>query len=681
MLEHWYFFASLGLPPQTASIQLDHLTALAEEPGTDRSEELVSSSIESLARAGTATMLYALPQVLAAQRRFAGVTEVNARAAAFHRDIASVAPEEVRARLGAALRAAGGPDPAKALAALEDLLREVGEDAAAADVSTPPYHDLVEQLAPTATLVLARFLAARDPRGTGELLDDHPAVVEDALNGRYGRLALLQAAETSALLRPDTAEGIRTALAVASRGAFDMEPDLLATAARVTFPLPAGTPRRRRPVPARRSSPPWTPWSGRPWPVRPCSAGWTTGGGRASCPPGRSATRAGWRTDISAASARSPRRPCPRCSGSRPSGPWPPSTTRRRRPGGSRGTGSGPIRGGAPPIRSGGPGPGPPPVTLPHSTYGHVVIHAHRLLTLRHPAGQYPRPNLTDGPVTETEPRVAAWLWSPWLHHHTPPPQARTGKKAAGAAPAPSPHLRDDQPEQLVRLLGAALLAAHLLTRAAPEERPDGLRDHLLLLIVHVRDTLYRTFAALMDAVHGEPRKAVGYAGPLAGLLLHAGGAADWIGKGARAGVHPAELVRVVSALPSGPPHSPLSARGARSVALTWVQESLSGGAGPHRTEAGGRWFAGAPSPADLLLELVRAEESNPYASTAVRAAQLHRDLHAHSRHDVLRWDWTPDGPRTPGRSTGPKLSPGILTLSGPGDPAGTPSPSRSGTR
>lgn len=98
MLEHWYFFASLGLPPQTASIQLDHLTALAEEPGTDRSEELVSSSIESLARAGTATMLYALPQVLAAQRRFAGVTEVNARAAAFHRDIASVAPEEVRAR-------------------------------------------------------------------------------------------------------------------------------------------------------------------------------------------------------------------------------------------------------------------------------------------------------------------------------------------------------------------------------------------------------------------------------------------------------------------------------------------------------------------------------------------------------------------------------------------------------
>ncbi|MFC9390734.1 hypothetical protein [Streptomyces venezuelae] len=670
MLEHWYFFASLGLPPQTASIQLDHLTALAEEPGTDRSEELVSSSIESLARAGTATMLYALPQVLAAQRRFAGVTEVNARAAAFHRDIASVAPEEVRARLGAALRAAGGPDPAKALAALEDLLREVGEDAAAADVSTPPYHDLVEQLAPTATLVLARFLAARDPRGTGELLDDHPAVVEDALNGRYGRLALLQAAETSALLRPDTAESIRTALAVASRGAFDMEPDLLATAARVTFPLP------REDAAATEAGPGSALLSTLDALEREALAGetllgWLDDWRRAGVLPAGSECDArrvayGHLGGVGKVAA-----------SAMPSVLWesalwslaaehdPAETTRRLA---RYWVGPDPRwRTADPEWRPGTPGR--LPVTLPHSTYGHVVIHAHRLLTLRHPAGQYPRPNLTDGPVTETEPRVAAWLWSPWLHHHTPPPQARTGKKAAGAAPAPSPHLRDDQPEQLVRLLGAALLAAHLLTRAAPEERPDGLRDHLLLLIVHVRDTLYRTFAALMDAVHGEPRKAVGYAGPLAGLLLHAGGAADWIGKGARAGVHPAELVRVVSALPSGPPHSPLSARGARSVALTWVQESLSGGAGPHRTEAGGRWFAGAPSPADLLLELVRAEESNPYASTAVRAAQLHRDLHAHSRHDVLRWDWTPDGPRTPGRSTGPKLSPGILTLSGPGDP------------
>ncbi|MEU0401085.1 hypothetical protein ABZ318_12680, partial [Streptomyces sp. NPDC006197] len=669
MLEHWYFFASLGLPPQTAAIQLDHLTALAEVPGTDRSEEIVSSSIESLARAGTATMLYALPHVLAAQRRFAGVAEVNARAAAFHRDIASVAPEEVRTRLAAALRTAGGPDTAKALAALEDLLRDVGVAGDAADVSIPPYHDLVEQLAPTATLVVARLLAARDPRGAGELMDDHPGLVEDALEGRYGRLALLQAAETSAALRPDATEKIRTALAVASRGAFDLEPDLLATAARVTFPLPregastesgrAGSGadtldalerealsgetllglleewRRSGVLPARADSD-----------ARRAAYAHLGGAGdiTASAMPSVLWESALWSLAASYDPQETTRRlarywrgPDPRWRAVDPE--WRPGT------------------------------PGRVPVTLPHTTYGHVVIHTHRLLTLRHPAGHYPLPNLTDGPVTDTDPRVAAWLWSPWLHHHTPPHQTRTGKPAAGAVPAPSPHLRGDQPEQLVRLLGAALLAAHLLTRTGPGEHPVEERGHLLLLIVHVRDTLYRSFATLMDAVHGEPRKAVAYAGPLTALLLHAGGTADWIGKGAHAAVDPAEIVRVVAALPSGPAHSPLTAKGARSVALHWVQESVSGGAGPHRTEAGGRWFSGDTPPADTLIELVRARESNPYSYPSVRAAQLHRDLHAHSRHEVLRWDWTPDGPRSPGLTTGPKLTPGILTLSGPGDP------------
>ncbi|MFH8626420.1 hypothetical protein ACH4A8_31825 [Streptomyces vietnamensis] len=669
MLEHWYFFASLGLPPQTAAIQLDHLTALAEVPGGDRSEEVVSSSIESLARAGTATMLYALPHVLAAQRRFAGATEVHARAAAFHRDVASVAPEEVRTRLAAALRAAGGPDTAKALAALEELLRDVGVAGDAADVSIPPYHDLVEQLAPTATLVVARFLAARDPRDAGELMGDHPGLVEDALHGRYGRLALLQAAETSAALSLDSTEKIRTALAVASRGAFDLEPDLLATAARVTFPLP------REGAPTE---------SGRAGSVvdtldaleREALSGETLLGlleewrrsGVLPAGADNDARRAayahlGGAGDIAVSAM--------------PSVLWesalwslaasydPRETTRRL---------ARYWRGPDPRWRAADPQwrpgtPGRVPVTLPHTTYGHVVIHTHRLLTLRHPAGHYPLPNLTDGPVSDTDPRVAAWLWSPWLHHHTTPHQTKAGKPVAGAAPAPSPHLRGDQPEQLVRLLGAALLAAHLLTRTGPGEQPVEERDHLLLLIVHVRDTLYRSFATLMEAVHGEPRKAVAYAGPLTALLLHAGGTADWIGKGARAAVDPTEIVRVVSALPSGPAHSPLSAKGARSVALHWVQESVSGGAGPHRTEAGGRWFSGDTSPADALIELVRARESNPYSYLSVRAAQLHRDLHAHSRHEVLRWDWTPDGPRSPGLTTGPKVTPGILTLSGPGDP------------
>ncbi|MET8186677.1 hypothetical protein ABZV15_12860 [Streptomyces sp. NPDC005246] len=678
MLEHWYFCASLGLPPQTAANQLELLTALAEVPETDRSEELVSASLESLARAGTATALYALPHVLAAQRRFAGVTEVNARAAALYRDIASVAPEEVRTRLGSALRAAGGSETPKAVSALGELLRDLAEETAGAgaDTSIPPYHDLVEQLAPTATLVIVRFLAGRDPGGVRELLEERPALVEDALAGRHGRLALLQAAEVSAVLRPDTTDRIRTALAVASRGGFDMEPDLLATAARVTFPAPGdggGPDDLARTLDALERE----ALSGE------ALLGWVEEWRRSGVLPARGdddARRAAYvrlgGVDNLGVSAM-------------PSVLWesvlwslaaehdPRGTTRRlarwwRSP--------------DPRWRVGRPRQ--VELTLPHTAYGSVVVHVHRLLTLRHPQGQYPLPRIIDGPAEETGPEAAAWLWSPWLHHHTPPPQARTGRPVAGAT-APSPNLRDDQPEQLVRLLGAGLLAARLLTCAAPEDpdEPSGPsgptgpndtagegRDHLLLLVVHVRDTLHRTLAGLMDLVHGDLRKAFLCSGQLASLLLHASMAVDWIGKGARATVHPAELVRVVSALPEPPAglpdsqHPPLPAWGARSVALHWVQEALSGGAGPHRTEAGGRWFSGDASPADALLALIRQQE-RPFTQRAVLAAQLHRDLHAHSRHDVLRWDWTPEGPRFPGLTYGPKLTLNVLTLSGPGDP------------
>lgn len=340
MLEHWYFCSSLGLPPQTAATQLELLTALAEEPGTDRSEELVSSSIESLSRAGTATALYALPHVLAAQRRFAGVTEVSARASALYRDIASVAPEEVRARLGAALRAAGGSETPKALAALGDLLRELPEDVAEADPSIPPYHDLIEQLAPTATLVVARFLAGRDPRAAGELLDDHPALIDEALAGRHGRFALLQAAEVRGALHPDSTEKIRTALATASRGAFDMEPDLLATAARVTFPLardvgPEETARTLDAVEREALS-------------GEALLGWIEEWRRAGVrrPAGRT-TRAGRRTCVSGAWATSAYRPCRRCSGSPSCGPWPPGTIPRGRRTGWSAGGVRPNRDGA----------------------------------------------------------------------------------------------------------------------------------------------------------------------------------------------------------------------------------------------------------------------------------------------------------------------------------------------
>ncbi|MFF5923282.1 hypothetical protein ACFY8C_33930 [Streptomyces flavochromogenes] len=681
MLEHWYFCAALGLPPQTAAIQLDLLTALQEPVETERSEEIVSTAVESLARAGTATALYALPHVLTAQRRFAGVTEVAARAAAHYRSIASVAPEQLRARLGAALRAAAGPDIAQAVAALGELLDDAGDSTTEADASIAPYHDLVEQLAPTTALVIARFLAGRDARAVGELLDEHPSLTEDALRGRHGRLALLHAAETIAMVRPEATDRIRTALAVVSRGAFDMEPDLLATAARVTFTLSGGN---AGPDPSRAVGvldalehealtaeslygwlQTWTADGLLP-PPADCEARESAyqrlggvGAARESAMPSVLWQSALW----SAAAEYAPQQTVERLAR------WwrsPDPAWRTSEPGGR--------------TRA----PANLPVTLPYRSYDVVLRHTYRLLSLRHPAGQSPTPMFSTGPAGETDAGTAAWLWSPWLLHHTPPPTPKPTRNRPGSAPqtaqAPTPRLWGDQPEQLVRLLGAGLLATRLLTCAVPgeagrttESGTTGQRDHLLLLLVHVRDTLYRTFGALMDVVHGKPHQAQLYAGQLSSLLLHAASAADSIGKGARSGVHPAEIVRVVAELsppPSSPPYPPLPDWGARGVALHWAQEASAGGTGPHRTEAGGRWFTGDLPPADTLLSLIRERETLRHSARAIRATQLHRDLHAHSRYDVLRWDWTPEGPRTSDGALLASLAPVGLALSGPVDPS-----------
>ncbi|WP_329286138.1 hypothetical protein [Streptomyces sp. NBC_00691] len=686
MLEHWYFCAALGLPPQSAAIQLDLLAALQEPVETDRSEEIVSLAVEGLARAGTVTALYALPHVLSAQRRFAGVTEVAARAAAYYRSIASVAPEHLRARLGAALRASAGPEVALAVVALGELLDDAGDSTAEADTSIVPYHDLVEQLAPTTALVIARFLAGRDPRAVGELLDERPSLIEAALRGDHGRLALLQAAETVAMVRPEATDRIRTALAVVSRGAFDMEPDLLATAARVSFALSGGI-----------AGPDASRGSGTLDAVEHEALtgeslfgwlkAWTDDG--LLPPTDCEARELAYRRLGGVGSARDSAMPSVLWQ----SALWSVAAEYAPRPTVERLARW--WQAPDPSGRTGDPGArhrahASPTVTLPYRSYDFVLRHTYRLSSLRYPAGQNPTPLFTTGPAGETDAGTAAWLWSPWLLHHTPPsppkaPRHRPGTaaqatQAAPATQAPTPKLWGDQPEQLVRLLGAGLIAGRLLTGAAPDEAcrtaeggASGHRDHLLVLLVHVRDTLYRTFSALMDVVHGKPHQAQLYAGHLSSLLLHTASVADSIGKGARAGVHPAEIVRVVAALagpPSSPPYPPLPDWGARGVALHWAQEASAGGTGPHRTEAGGRWFTGDRPPADTLLSLIRERETLRHSARAIRATQLHRDLHAHSRYDVLRWDWTPEGPRTGDGVLLTHLAPGALALSGPVDPS-----------
>jgi len=73
VLQNWYFCAALGLSPQDSATHLDILAALEEPAHLQGSLEIVCAAVDCLLGAETATVVHALPSVLAAHRRFAAV--------------------------------------------------------------------------------------------------------------------------------------------------------------------------------------------------------------------------------------------------------------------------------------------------------------------------------------------------------------------------------------------------------------------------------------------------------------------------------------------------------------------------------------------------------------------------------------------------------------------------------
>ncbi|MER6926138.1 hypothetical protein ABT314_45765, partial [Streptomyces spiralis] len=253
MLENWYFCSALGLPPRAASDYLDVVTALREPVAQPRSGELVCAALEWLAGTDTPLAVYALPHVLRAHqvflaeheryetedapaehRRCVCVRELTGRTAVLYRSVAEVLPQELRPLVAAILQAAGAGNP-EAVRLLGKVLEKPDAVAAAADEPSPPYHDLLDHLLPSVLLTAARALTGVCPDALGELMDEFPVLLDGALRGRHGRLALLQATELAAALRSEDTAAVLDRLARAVGGSFDMEPDVLATAARVVF--------------------------------------------------------------------------------------------------------------------------------------------------------------------------------------------------------------------------------------------------------------------------------------------------------------------------------------------------------------------------------------------------------------------------------------------------------------
>ncbi|WP_425244994.1 hypothetical protein [Streptomyces sp. NEAU-NA10] len=678
MLENWYFCSALGLPPVAAADYLDVIAALQEPIGQPHSGELISAAVDRLAASDTALAVHALPHVLRALRqcvsehdRYANeraeepghercvcVREVTDRVTGYFGSIVAVVPRRLRPSMGALLNAAVSDDGDTAVRLLREALeaaREITD--LSTDPSAPPYHDLLDQLVPTVLMTVSRFLADLRAQRVADELEDPSKLLSDSLRGRHGRLALIKAAELSAVLAPQDAASIVDELGRAARGSLDLEPDLLVTVARVFFALTAsgdagGFDRiEAEAMTCARLGRRLAHW--RRTGIVPDAAGseerrrlaYTRLGGtedhRRSAMPSVL-----WQAALLQLAAelypQSTSALLQRCWQA-PDGP----------PRGER------IR-----------------VAVPFGRdYEHAQLHVGRLLRLRGstPDWRMPTLYLDDAPAATTPAATAARVWSPWV---LPAPQGQQ-HDTVGA-------------EQLVRLLGAGLLAVHLLSRVGADPAAgDGGRDRLLMLLVHIRDVLGNRYRVLLEEIAKGTAPASVPTGHLAALMLHVRAQTDRTGTGQRPSVHPAEIVRVVSRLHVAEPGATRRAeplpmplrnyqthRTALGIALGWLQEAAAGGNEEFRVEASGRWFTpeadGVPEAARDLLDLADAQAGEPYRPAAVQAALLRREIYPGEPVSTLRWDWVGGRPQFDDPALGSRLK-GLnyrrLLLSGPTDP------------
>ncbi|MGW2650158.1 hypothetical protein ACWC2T_35970 [Streptomyces sp. NPDC001393] len=686
MLENWYFCSALGLPSRVVTEYLDVINALREPVEQPGSGELVCAALEWLAGSDTQLSVYALPHVLRAHqvflaehehyatqdappehRRCVCVRELTGRTGLLYRSVAEVLPQDLRPLVAATLQAAGTGDP-EAARLLGKVLEGPAMDAAAtADEPSPPYHDLLDHLLPSVLLTAARALTGVCPDTLGELLDEFPVLLDGALRGRHGRLALLQATELAAALRPEEPTALLDRLARAVGGSFDMEPDVLATAARVVFRT---TGQADDDVWARLEAEATTGAELGRWTARRRSAGIPgdhtpdgsrrvlaharlggTGNHRYSPMPGVL-----WQAALHERAAELDAGRAVRWLERYWQAPDGLPTQRQMR------------------------------LTVPHGEdYAHAQLHVGRLLRLRGHDGRLPILYLTDGSAEANDPATTAQVWSPWIV--SPPGEPKQFRAA---------------PEQLVRLLAASSLAVRLLS-AAPASGARGtgrVPDFLLVLLTHVRDILGTRHRALMreltegqgdgsggqgQAEAGASRGSAVLSAPvrrLGAFMLHQIQQVDAVGTGKRPAVHPGEVVRLVARLhawdeeeprPPAPVRSLVRSRAALGIGLSWLQEAAAGGTQPHRTEGSGRWFTtpdDSVAPARALLEFTSGLGDPPHRSTSVQAALLWREIYPGESTYALRWDWVKGRPDYADPSAAAALHYRRLLLSAPKDPS-----------
>ncbi|MGW0813016.1 hypothetical protein ACWD00_07155 [Streptomyces viridiviolaceus] len=253
VLADWYFSSALKLTVHQSREYLDIMEIL-RSPHSDSAQ--LGVALDRLSEQEGSVRVHALPTVLALADRSADDETLVERASPVWWTLlfedaengpeapdANVLARDLHELLYEALYGKA-----------DDFAERVGRVVARVPVPAPrteagaggrwspaPYHDLHEHAVPAVALALLEHAAAHRPAvvATVCLGDRRIPLVQRAVDGDLGRLPLLLAG--AVLTRTDrsaTGDEVRARLAEAGRGAADLEPDLLAAAARSWFGHP-----------------------------------------------------------------------------------------------------------------------------------------------------------------------------------------------------------------------------------------------------------------------------------------------------------------------------------------------------------------------------------------------------------------------------------------------------------
>lgn len=626
MLADWYLCASLRLPPGRSHVYLDILEALresvnADRPGADTAgiAALVADGVEQLRRLETPLVLYALTDVLSAARALPDDHTVVSQVRDLYADLVEVTQEN-RDQLRALFDALPG-STADLLVRISDLGEavETGEHVMG---SGEPFHDLGAFVAQTVLMAVFHDLALHDPVATYSLWqnNEQPQFVRRALAGSYGRLALLLAARSIALVdgRQVALDAVAAALWERSAAVGHLAPDVLDALARVLFGAPGS------------DDPPAVDKLEEESVTGLELGRWRRSGGNAD----QAVARLGgsdadnldelaavlWQSTLwSLATETDPAETALRLHRwwSAP-GPFTGSTVT---------------------------------LVVPcEELYETTWSFLNALLRLRGEKidAAVPGANPQHGPAIEVDPETAAILGSPWTHRLSPARDLREN--------AESVFPRSTEPAQLIRVLAAGMLAVRLLRQVPPPPVPGPEHRHLLGVFFHAADvlsdaTLRKVIAPLRSGL--PPVENFPY--PLSVLVWHVGMVLDRYGKANYAEADPRSIVAFLTEGDGSPGTAGnfavqwqyLFKFAAANIVTRWIEEASSGGVDLGDPQLNGRWFgAGGPAWTVLRTVLQRGHQPRNGGPPITREARLFNELFPHEALDRSAWNWmsTPSG-------------------------------------